>query len=234
MIPVLALPILNRYDLAMRMIESVDVEVRRFYVIDNGGGWTLEQKPDWAQEMHVCAPGANLGWGKALNLTFLANLHAEWWFFVNSDVEFGPGDLAEAERLMWEGPGPTVTFLKGFSAFGVNDQAIEKVGFFDGSYHPCYCEDSDWYARAVRIGGVTFHRPPSKAVHLEGGSVTIKVKGTRNDDTYPLNKLYHSRKWGGEPWEEQYSTPWNAGGDPSVTTAPRLSRLRSLSWDRPG
>lgn len=231
-IPVLALPVLNRYDLAYDMMRTVDVEVDRFYVVDNGGfftGW----EPEWARETHICRPGANLGWGAALNLTIKANLHAPWWFFVNADIAFSPGALAAAEEAMWALPGPGTAALAGFSAFGVNDKAIEAVGFLDESYHPCYCEDSDWHARAKRVGGVEFVSIDSGTVHVGGGSATIKEKGTRNDDTYPENRAYHALKWGGEPWDERYSTPWDAGGDPSVTTAPRLSRLRSLAWDRP-
>ena len=228
-IPVLALPILNRYDLGYKMLSTVDYPVERLYIIDNGGDWNHD-KPDWATQMHVADPGANLGWGAALNLTFKANLNAPWWFFVNSDVEFAPGALEAAAEAIWGDPGPAAVYLAGYSAFGVNDKAIEKVGFLDESYHPCYCEDSDWHARAERIGGVTFHRPGTETKHVEGGSVTIKVAGTRNQDTYPKNVAYHKVKWGGDPWSEKYSTPWDQGGDPSVTTAPKLSRLRSLAW----
>jgi len=229
-IPVLALPILNRYDLAYEMLRTVDVAVGRFYVVDNGGSFSEEEEPLWAVRTHICRPGANLGWGAALNLTIKANLKAEWWLFVNSDIAFSPGDLELVEKAMWEAPGPMVAFACGFSAFAVNDKAIETVGFMDESYHPCYCEDSDWKARADRIGGVEFVELPTGTKHVGGGSVTIREPGTRNDDTYPENKAYHALKWGGEPWNEQYSSPWNKGGDPSVTTAPRLSRLRSLAW----
>jgi hypothetical protein len=228
-IPVLALPILNRYDLAYKMMDTVDTPVDRFYVVDNGGGFDRD-RPQWAKEMHVCDPGANLGWGKALNLTILANLHAPWFFFVNSDIEFSPMALAHAEKAMWADLEPAVVMLAGFSAFGLNDKAIEKVGFFDESYHPCYCEDSDWHARAERIGGVNFHHIKSETVHVEGGSVTIKEAGTKNAQSYPANVAFHEKKWGGDPWSEKYSTPWDQGGDPSVTTAPKLSRLRSLAW----
>ena len=228
-IPVLALPILNRYDLAWKMMLTVDVAVDRLYIIDNGGEWSFD-RPEWATEMHVANPGANLGWGPALNLTWKANLMAPWIFFVNSDIEFAPEALAEAERLMWGTPGPCVTMLAGFSAFAMNDKAVERVGWFDEHYHPCYCEDSDWHARAERVGGVTFHSPTTDTLHVEGGSVTIKERGTSNARTYPENVKFHNQKWGGEPWSEKYPTPWNRGDDPSVTTAPKLSRLRSLAW----
>jgi len=36
-IPVLATPVLDRYDLLSGMEASVDIDVKRYYVIDNGG-----------------------------------------------------------------------------------------------------------------------------------------------------------------------------------------------------
>lgn len=81
------------------------------------------------------------------------------------------------------------------------------------------------------IGGVRFLFVPGTSKHL--GSQTIKGSTRRreaNDRTYPLNKEYHYEKWGGEPRGERFETPYDVGGDPSVTVAPKLSRLREMAW----
>jgi hypothetical protein len=231
MIPVLGLPILNRYDLAHGMERSVDVGVERYYVLDNGGGY-VESTCGLslaAESIHICKPGFNLGWGAAVNFIIRANLRADWWCFANADTVFGPGDLDALEAAMWAATGPAMVSVCGYSGFAVNDRAIEAVGWFDEHYIPCYCEDSDWDWRAKHLG-VSFTSIASTTTQAEGGSVTIRQPGTRNNDTYPLNKDYHRAKWGGEPWEEQYATPWNLGGDLTITTAPKLSRLREQSW----
>ena len=59
MIPVLGVPVLDRYDLLEKMEESVDVEVKRYYVLDNGDKYDpFRQEPAWAEQCHVCRPGA--------------------------------------------------------------------------------------------------------------------------------------------------------------------------------
>ena len=233
MIPVLALPILNRYDLAAGMEASVDHPVGRYYVVDNGGEYP-EDRPFAAGARHVCRPGHNLGVAASWNLTIKANPLAPWWLFVNSDAVFGPGDLERLAEHMDSRTGPAVASLLDppmfYSAFAVNAAAIEAVGLWDESYHPCYCEDSDWQARAARIGGVDLARVRSTAGNAEGGSVTIREPGTDNGRTYPENVRYHIAKWGGPPWHEQYGTPWNLGGDLDVSEQPALSRLRAQAW----
>jgi hypothetical protein len=47
-----------------------------------------------------------------------------------------------------------------------------------------------------------------------------------------MNDEYHLRKWGGKPHSEVFPTPFNEGGDLTIVTMPKLTRLRDLSWDR--
>jgi len=233
-IPVLGVPVLDRYDLLEKMEESVDVEVKRYYVLDNGDKYDpFRQEPAWAEQCHVCRPGANLGFGAGINLMIRANAAVPWWMFTNDDVIFGPGHLKAMAEYMWQAQGPTVAHLAGlgYSAYAINFEAVERVGWFDESYYPAYVEDCDWNWRAKLIGGVTIIDIPGASFHA--GSQTIGGSSERrraNDRTYARNKDYHRSKWGSEPWEEKFETPFNGGGDPSSTTAPRLSRLRDLAW----
>jgi len=234
MIPVLATPVLDRYDLLEGMEASVDAEVKRYYVIDNGGKYDpFRQEPSWAEKRHVCDPGANLGFGASVNLAIKANLMASWWLFVNDDIAFGPGDLRSMEeRMQLSGSDPLIATMKdcGFAAFAINEAAVELAGWFDENYHPAYCEDCDIEWRAKRKG-VKFAEIPGATRHL--GSQTINGNRKRKDEnnrTYPLNVKYHREKWGGDPRQEVYETPYNQGGDSFLTTAPRLSRLRELVW----
>jgi GT2 family glycosyltransferase len=232
-IPVLAVPVLDRYDLLVKMEDSVDIEVARYYVIDNGGryeGPTASMR-EHAEAIHVCNPGFNLGFGGAINLAIKANIGAMWWMFSNDDMIFAEGHLAALEKRMWEEEhGPAVAFMSGHSAFAVNDKAIEKVGWFDESYHPAYCEDCDFDWRSKLLGVARIDIPGGS---LHKGSQTIygnQMLRSSNDRTYKSNVAYHTAKWGGAPWAEVYTTPWNEGGDPSDVSMPRLSRLRKQAW----
>lgn len=234
MIPVLAVPVLDQYELLADMEKSVDADVRRYFVIDNGDRYegTQADLAVRAEKTHVCRPGANLGWGASINLAIKANIHAPWWLFANDDIIFAPGDLDRVAERMWQAAGPTLATMQncGFSAFAINDAMVEAVGWFDESYHPAYCEDCDYEWRARRKGFLPIIVEGSTR-HL--GSQTIgKSLPRRNSNnlTYPVNVKYHQAKWGGEPRQEVYETPFNQGGDPSITPAPRLSRLRELAW----
>ena len=231
MIPVLAVPVLDRYDLLVDMEASVDAEVRRYYVIDNGGRYDEDRR--WLPDRHVCRPGTNLGFAASINLAIKANLRAPWWFFVNDDIIFAPGDMERVSETMWSARGPQIATLGdcGFAAFAVNDEAIEKAGWFDEAYHPAYCEDCDWTWRA-RMAGVREVVVQGETLHLASQTILGNINRRKsNDRTYPRNKEYHLSKWGGkEPREEVYATPFNAGGDPFATVAPKLSRLREMAW----
>jgi GT2 family glycosyltransferase len=234
MIPVLATPVLDRYDLLEGMEASVDVEVKRYYVIDNGGKYDpFRQEPPWAEQRHVCEPGANLGFSASVNLTIKANVVAPWWLFVNDDIIFSPGDLQVLAEHMWASTStPMLATMQGcgYSAFAVNELGVETVGWFDEAYYPAYCEDTDidWRCRQLGVMRVDV---PGTSQHL--ASQTIRNSPARrdsNDWTYPRNVKYHEAKWGGPPRAEVYLTPFNQGGDPFFTTAPKLSRLRDLAW----
>lgn len=230
MIPVLSLPIINRYDLARAMEASIDHPIGRYYVVDNGGAY---RGMAGMAARHVCDPGANLGVAASWNLAIKANVKAPWWVFTNADIVFGPGDLGRLAERMDAATHPLVVSLLDppmyYSAFAVNDLAMDRVGFWDESYHPCYCEDSDWQVRANRLD-VSFERLAGTTRTVEHGSVTIREPGTANARTYPANVAYHREKWGGDPWHEVYDYPWDGDGDLDTSPQPTLARLREQAW----
>jgi len=238
-IPVLAVPVLDRYDLLAGMEKSVDVDVKRYYVIDNGGNYDEDAGKwwPWWEHRHVCRPGANLGFGASVNLAIKTHLGAPWWLVVNDDIIFSPGDLQVLAEHMWAST--TVPMLAtmdgcGYSAFAINEHAVETVGWFDEAYHPAYCEDTDINWRCQQLG-VQRIEVPGTTRHLASQTIrSSDVRRNSNDWSYPRNVKYHEAKWGGAPRSEVYATPYNKpfseGGDPSITTAPKLSRLRDLAW----
>jgi GT2 family glycosyltransferase len=239
MIPVLGCPVLNRYDLLANMEASVDHEVQRYFVVDNGG---LYDKADgelsWAEGMHVCDPGYNMGFGAALNLVIRANIKAPWWMFVNDDIVFGRGDLARMDSEMSAATGPVMRTLAGcgFSAFAINAAAVERVGWFDENFYPAYCEDSDWSWRAILLG-VEWVDTPSSTSHLSSQTIAQPTQRAANNRTYPQNRILFRQKWGCEPWEAKmegpgFKTPFASGLDPSITIDPPFKRLKELAWDR--
>jgi GT2 family glycosyltransferase len=227
-IPVLAIPALNRPDLLRRCLASIDVPVDRLFVIDNSPDGSMGQVADEAG-VEVIDVGANLGVAASWNLAIKANAQAPWWAFANVDTEFGPGDLARLDAAMAEND---VACLRRFAAFGLSAAVVEKVGLFDENFAPIYCEDADYEYRC-RLAGVWIVDLPSGTQELEGGSVSYRSDprlAERNAQTYPANVAYYEAKWGGPlRGGERYTTPFDRGGSIADWTLD-VRRLREQAW----
>jgi GT2 family glycosyltransferase len=203
MIPVLGVPVLNRGDLAERMLESVDVDTAETLVILNGD-------PDDTRAMlrgrlvTYIDPGFNLGVAASWNFIIRARPAAPWWLIVNADIEFGPGDLAHLCSVM-EDPGPRVACLFEFGAFAINQAAVDTVGWFDENFHPIYFEDND-YRRRCKLAGVPVKQLLSHTRH-DNSSTIASGFARHNERTFPRNLDYYVAKWGGPPNHETIDAP---------------------------
>ncbi len=202
MIPVLGVPVLNRGDLAARMMSSVDVPVDEALVILNGKSeQTREQLA--GRDVSFIEPGFNLGVAASWNFIIRARPAANWWLIVNADITFGDGDLERLADAM-DKPGPRVACLYEFGAFGINAETVDTVGWFDENFHPIYFEDND-YRRRCHLAGVPVVNLISRTRH--DNSATIASGYARhNDRTFPRNGDYYAAKWGGPPGQETRTT----------------------------
>jgi GT2 family glycosyltransferase len=226
MIPVLAIPALNRPDLLRRCLVSIDVPVERLLVIDNSPDGSMD--PGMGGE--VIRVGANLGVAASWNLALKANPRAPWWAIASVDVEFGSGDLGRLAAYM-ERDEPAVGCLLRFGAFGLNRAALDAVGYFDESFHPIYCEDCDYEYRC-KLAGVPIVDVGSRTVHLESGSVSLHAgHALDNARSFPANHAYYRAKWGGPVrGGEVFTTPFDRGGSIRDWTLDP-ARLRELAWN---
>lgn len=202
MIPVLGVPVLNRGDLAERMLGSVDLAVEETLVILNGDVDETRSHLEGHQVTFI-EPGFNLGVAASWNFVIRARPAAPWWLIVNADIEFGAGDLERLSDAM-DKPGPRVACLYEFGAFGINAETVDTVGWFDENFHPIYFEDND-YRRRCHLAGVPVVNLISRTRH--DNSATIASGYARhNDRTFPRNGDYYAAKWGGPPGQETRTT----------------------------
>lgn len=202
MIPVLGVPVLNRGDLAERMLGSVDLAVAETLVILNGNADETRSHLNGHQVTFI-DPGFNLGVAASWNFVVRARPAAPWWLIVNADIEFGAGDLERLADAM-DKPGPRVACLYEFGAFGINAETVDTVGWFDENFHPIYFEDND-YRRRCHLAGVPVVNLISRTRH--DNSATIASGYARhNDRTFPRNGDYYAAKWGGPPGQETRTT----------------------------
>ena len=225
---ILGVPVINRPDLLARLLASID-EPWPVMVIDNSDGGDIAEVCGSSAVTYVPMP-SNLGVAASWNFIIRTHPAESWWCIANADTEFRPGDLAALAAEMAK-PGPRWVGMNGdWRVFGINAEAVERVGFFDESFVPCYCEDADYEYRCT-LAGVPWYTIPGGATHA--GSAAIKSEAryaAGNARSYPANVDYYRRKWGGSlRGGERFTTPFDAGGSVREWTLD-LSRLRELAW----
>ena len=188
----LIVPVLNRYDLLQRMLDSVDIEVAHLLIIDNGLGTdTLEISDKFAKVTHLRMP-ANLGVAGSWNLGIKSFPYAHRWFLVSNDVVFRPGALeklatARRDEITLTADAPN------WQAFALGDEAVTDLGLFDEcGFYPAYFEDND-YMRRAQFAGVNIRKLDLDLTH--DNSSTIKAGyQSKNDKTFFANqKLYQAK-----------------------------------------
>lgn len=226
MIPVIGTAYITRSDLLVAFIKSINHPTQEIVIVDNSPDATCPQVDDARTiKMH-----RNGGVSWAWNTIIKAVPKAPWWLIANSDIAFGPKDLATLEAKMTEGH--PLVMLESFAAFGISRECIKKVGWFDENFVPAYCEDNDYIYRA-RLKGIKPVFLPSGKKHF--GSATLKSStwaAENNNRTYEENVAFYKAKWGGIMHQETYTSPFNEGGDPRDWTLD-IDRLAKLSWDNP-
>jgi GT2 family glycosyltransferase len=186
----LIVPVLNRYDLLQRMLDSVDVPVEHLLVIDNGTGANLIFNDNFRKVTVLDLP-ANQGVSGSWNLGIKSFPYAHRWFIVSNDVVFEPGALemlaqARRDEITLTGDAPH------WQAFALGDEAVNDIGLFDESLFPAYFEDNDYMRRAEFVG-VNIRRLDLKLRH--DNSSTIKAGyQEKNAKTYIKNESYYQSK----------------------------------------
>ncbi len=148
---------------------------------------------------------------------------------VNDDCSFGEGDLdrlaeyavEHREQYMVGAWGYNLRHSREenieFSCFAINPIALEVVGAFDENVYPIYFEDCDYSYRARLLGMTAGVCMDTRVQH--GGSATLYTDEQRmekNHTTFIGNQDYYSAKWGGEPGQERYKTPFGKAYPPKI------------------
>lgn len=207
MIPVLIIPILNRYDLLDENISLIDHEIKEILIINNGKEDYIPKRNDL--NIRVLNLPSNLGMSGSWNLGIKLYPHEEYWMFSSADTHWLPGSLAELEKM--SGKDKLVMTEETWSCFTIGENIIREVGLFDEYYYPIYFEDNDYFERVFQTtakdgyisSGIKMNNPP------DGASQTIKSDKKlrkRNEETFNLNKIYFESKKNSNDWT---SKGWN-------------------------
>ena len=201
MIPVLGFLTLKRFDLADRLLASIDYPVDDLVIIDNSGKQEYAPvKPELVKRMWLIQVPHGLGYGGGLNLIVRSTPFAPYWVLLNDDSVLAPGAL---QKIAEEVDPTTINFLSimpKWSGFVLGEKVVQDVGLFDERFHPIYFEDNDYERRIINAGfeAKFIHA----ALHHDNSSTLASGFHSQNDITYGRNHLLHTQKIADEDFSE--------------------------------
>ncbi len=217
MIPVVVIPVLNRYDLLERCLDSLDFPVDKIIIIDNGGkieeDCLVMPRHSRHGKTYTLDMPSNLGVATSWNLGIKMTPFASGWILLNSDAWFMPNKLEQ----FWEQCYPNEIHLTGspeWACAWIGSDVVKDVGLFCEAFHPAYFEDNDYERRAVRLGK-NIRKSQDIIVHDNSSTLLSDVAyQAKNSATFNSNhelfKLRNARLDAGQ-WD--------------------LQRRLDLSWD---
>jgi GT2 family glycosyltransferase len=125
---------------------------------------------------------------------------------LNDDIYLGKSEQ-EVNHIvrLWK-PEFMCTELN-WCSFILSLDAYLKVGAFDEKFFPAYYEDNDYFRRMLLSDvPMVFNAMLNPAIYRN--SMTIAKDQTLNNN-FENNKRYYISKWGGEPTQETFGTPFN-------------------------
>jgi GT2 family glycosyltransferase len=193
MIPVLGFATLSRFDLASRLLDSIDYPVEHLVIVNNSGTQSWEpKKPDLVKNIwHIEVP-FGLGLVGAWNLIIKGTPHAPYWLLVNDDAWFESGAL---EKIAESADPNTLSFLDitpTWSAILLGEKVVKDVGLYDERLYPLYFDDNDYQRRIENAGFVIKHIPAT--IHHDNSSTLQSGYQERNTKTFQANNRLFQTK----------------------------------------
>jgi len=210
----LIVPVLNRFDLLKRMVESIDVDAT-VYVINNSGERQDFEHDNPLVKMHWLDVPSNLGVASSWNLGIKMLPFESRWFISSNDCYFQPGDL----ELLQTAKTDALTLCNKFphyQTFAIGEEVVKTIGLFDEGLHPAYFEDTD-YQRRIDHAGLRVDLLSLQLGHDNSSTINSDANYLkRNEKSFASNRDYFLDK--------DKSGRFDEGGW-------SLIRRRENSWD---
>lgn len=192
-IPVLGFATLTRFDLAQRLLDSIDYPVEHLVIVDNSGTKAFQPTLNkHVRNLWLIQVPHGLGANGAWNLIIKSTPHAPYWVIPNDDSYFEPGALQKiAEQVDTE----AFNFLAinpKWSCVVPGEGAVMKAGLWDEAFHPIYFDDDEYEWRMKQLG-VKFNTIDA-VVHHDNSSTLHSGFNERNNVTFTRNQSLFTNK----------------------------------------
>jgi GT2 family glycosyltransferase len=202
------IPTINRADL---LNEALIIYAKSYpntciYVLDNGN-----------QEITIKNPNVILykmdRLGVAESWNFLirkAVYHFDYFLILNDDIVLENAE-ENINKIIYFDDRRTFYVCQpqnNWSSFLLSISVYLENGKFDEGFVRCYYEDND-YAYRFKLNDIKVSFEPKLNPTIYRNSQTILKEPTLSNSQN--NRLYYIKKWGGEPNQEIYKTPFDFG-----------------------
>ena len=193
MIPVLGFATLSRFDMAQRLLDSIDYPVEHLVIVDNSGKKEFEPRTsEYIQNTWVIRVPSGLGANGAWNLIIKSTPHAPYWVIPNDDSWFEPGALEQIAKNVDTTAFNFVRVEPKWSCVVPTEGSVMKAGLWDEVFHPVYYDDDDYEWRMKELG-VPFNTIDA-IVHHDNSSTLKSGFNERNSITFSRNHSVFSNK----------------------------------------
>lgn len=193
MIPVLGFATLTRFDLAQRLLDSIDYPVEKVVIIDNSGKREFKPRPNKnIKDLWLIQVPHGLGANGAWNLIIKSTPHAPYWVLPNDDSWFEPGALETIAKEVKTDCFNFVNVNPKWSCVIPTEASVEKAGLWDEAFHPIYFDDDDYEWRMKQLG-IPFHTI-NATVHHDNSSTLKSGYADRNAKTFQSNATLFRNK----------------------------------------
>lgn len=197
-IPVLGFATLSRFDLAQRLLDSIDYPVEHLVIVDNSGKKEFSPViPSVVKNFWMLQMPFGLGANGAWNLIIKATPHAPYWVLPNDDCVFERGAL---QTIAEKADPQAFNFLHcepKWSCVVPGEGAVAKAGLWDEAFYPIYFDDNDYEWRMEQLG-VRFNRIPAQVRHDNSSTLQSGYQGknavsfSRNHALWESKKISHN------------------------------------------
>ena len=142
-IPVLGFATLTRFDLAQRLLDSIDYPVEHLVIVDNSGKQEFEPlvNPFLVKNLWLIRVPHGLGANGAWNLIIKSTPFAPYWVIPNDDSWFEPGALKTIAEEVDTEAFNFLDIVPKWSCVIPTEGSVRKAGLWDEAFHPIYFDD---------------------------------------------------------------------------------------------
>lgn len=127
---------------------------------------------------------------------------------LNDDVYLGLTEQHIDKFLLRNANEQFIATMYDWSVFIMPHNTWSRIGTFDESFYPAYCEDSDYEYR-MKLAGIEVFKTPEIFPQTYRVSMTTHKEPEKYRHLFAKNKVIYRKKWGGDPGEEKFKKAFN-------------------------